>query len=632
MQDSAPQAKSLRSVSKSAWRDARDLVFAHRGRLLLGFALISVGRVAALVLPASSKFLIDEVVGKGRGDMLGLVALAIVGAALVQAGTSLWLSRAIGVAAQREIMKVRRGLHRHVTRLPVRYFDSTRTGVLISRIMTDPDGLRNLLGNGLIQLVSSLMTAAFAFVVLLYLNWRLTTLTLVLLGGFGALMALAFTRLRPLFRERAELNAQLTGSLAESLNGIRVVKAYRAEKREELAFTRRIHRLFRNVAREITLSSLVGTGAILIFSTIASLLFYLGGRAILSGAMSLGDFVMFVFFIGLLIAPVVRLADSSTQLSEAFAGLDRLRELRAVATEEDDGDLSRLPLSNVTGEVEFDGVSFEYAPGAPVLKEISFRVPAGSTTALVGPSGAGKSTLIGLVMAFHRPQRGRVLVDGVDLSTVRLQDYRAHLGVVLQDNFLFDGSIAENIAYSRPQASRAGIEKAGAIAHCDEIVARLAEGYDTLVGERGVKLSGGERQRVAIARAVLADPRILILDEATSSLDSESEAFIQDGLNALRRGRTTFVIAHRLSTVRAADEILVLEDGRIVERGAHDTLLALGGRYRQLYDRQYRFENDRLSDTSDYGTGAEKAGPAEEGLGVDSPLDVLMGRVKSGRL
>jgi ABC-type multidrug transport system fused ATPase/permease subunit len=632
MQDSAPQAKSLRSVSKSAWRDARDLVFAHRGRLLLGFTLISVGRVAALVLPASSKFLIDEVVGKGRGDMLGLVALAIVGAALVQAGTSLWLSRAIGVAAQREIMKVRRGLHRHVTRLPVRYFDSTRTGVLISRIMTDPDGLRNLLGNGLIQLVSSLMTAAFAFVVLLYLNWRLTTLTLVLLGGFGALMALAFTRLRPLFRERAELNAQLTGSLAESLNGIRVVKAYRAEKREELAFTRRIHRLFRNVAREITLSSLVGTGAILIFSTIASLLFYLGGRAILSGAMSLGDFVMFVFFIGLLIAPVVRLADSSTQLSEAFAGLDRLRELRAVATEEDDGDLSRLPLSNVTGEVEFDGVSFEYAPGAPVLKEISFRVPAGSTTALVGPSGAGKSTLIGLVMAFHRPQRGRVLVDGVDLSTVRLQDYRAHLGVVLQDNFLFDGSIAENIAYSRPQASRAGIEKAGAIAHCDEIVARLAEGYDTLVGERGVKLSGGERQRVAIARAVLADPRILILDEATSSLDSESEAFIQDGLNALRRGRTTFVIAHRLSTVRAADEILVLEDGRIVERGAHDTLLALGGRYRQLYDRQYRFENDRLSDTSDYGTGAEKAGPAEEGLGVDSPLDVLMGRVKSGRL
>ena len=632
MEKRAAPDKARPAPSASAWRDARSLVYSNRFRLAGGLVLLTVGRVASMVLPASSKFLVDEVVGKGHGDKLGLVALAIVGAALVQASTSLWLAKSIGVAAQREIMKVRRGLHRHVTRLPVRYFDSTRTGVLISRIMSDPDGLRNLLGNGLIQLVSSLMTAAFAFVVLLYLNWRLTAVTLVLLGGFGGLMTLAFTRLRPIFRERAELNAQLTGSLAESLNGIRVVKAYRAEKREELAFARRIHGLFRNVAREVTLSSSVGAGAILIFSTIASLLFYLGGRAILSGAMSLGDFVMFVFFIGLLIAPVVRLADSATQLGEAFAGLDRLRELRAEASEDEADQASRVPLPSILGDVELQDVSFEYAPGAPVLKNVSFRSRPGSTTALVGPSGAGKSTLIGLIMAFHRPQQGRVLVDGIDIASVRLQDYRSNLGVVLQDNFLFDGTIAENVAYSRPRASRADIERAGRLAHCDEIVARLAEGYDTVVGERGVKLSGGERQRVAIARAVLADPRILILDEATSSLDSESEAFIQDGLSALRQGRTTFVIAHRLSTVRSADEILVLEDGAVVERGTHDELLAREGRYRQLYDRQYRFESDRFMTLDGAKSGSKDAQPPSPPPPSDSPLDVLMNRVKPGRL
>jgi subfamily B ATP-binding cassette protein MsbA len=354
----------------------------------------------------------------------------------------------------------------------------------------------------------------------------------------------------------------------------------------------------------------------------------LGGRAILSHGMTLGDFVMFVFFIGLLIAPVVRLADSATQLSEAFAGLDRIRELRGVATEEQDQN-ARAPVTDVRGYVEFENVSFEYAPGAPVLKGISFRAPPGSTTALVGPSGAGKSTLIGLVMAFHRPQSGRVLIDGRDVSTLRLDDYRAHLGVVLQDNFLFDGTIAENIAYSRPRAGREEIERAGQIAHCDKIVERFETGYDTLVGERGVRVSGGERQRVAIARAILADPRILILDEATSSLDSESEALIQDGLRALRRGRTTFVIAHRLSTIRSADQILVLEDGAIVERGTHESLLACAGRYRQLYDRQYRFESDRfLNPGEEPAPAAAASAPASES--PESPLDVLLGPVKRG--
>jgi ABC-type multidrug transport system fused ATPase/permease subunit len=630
MSETVPAAAAPSSSRGRAWREALDLIWPQRYRLLLGLALLTLGRLAALVLPASSKFLIDDVLAKGRKEMLGPVALAIVAASVIQGATSFVLSQVLGVAAQREIVRMRRRLHRHATRLPIRYFDSTKSGVLISRIMSDPDGLRNLLGNGLIQLISSLMTALLALAVLLYLNWRLTTTTLVLLAVFGSLMGFAFTRLRPLFRQRAELSAQLTGRLAESLNGIRVVKAYRAEKREEMAFTRAIHRHFRNVAREITLTSVVGSSALVIFGLISAVLSYLGGQAILAGRMTLGDFVMFVFFVALLVAPVVRLADSTTQLSEAFAGLDRVRELREVRSEkEDEGEGSAV--RDLRGEIEFQEVSFEYAPGAPVLRDVSFRSPAGSTTALVGPSGAGKSTLIGLVMAFHRPGRGRVLVDGRDLLTLSLDDYRSRLGVVLQDNFLFDGTVAENIAYSRPRASRQEVERAGRIAHCDTIVARLEEGYDTVVGERGVKLSGGERQRVAIARAILADPRILILDEATSNLDSESEALIQDGLRALRRGRTTFVIAHRLSTIRSADEILVLEGGAIVERGTHEGLLARGGRYRQLYDRQYQIESDRFVNPGEE-PPAEEPGEAPPPSVPSSAaaLGTLLGQVKQG--
>ena len=616
-----------------AWDDARALVWRHRRRLLLGLVLLTVGRLAALVLPAASKYLVDEVVAKGRGDLLLPVAVAIIAASTVQGGTAFVLSRLVGLAAQREIMRMRRRIHRHVTRLPVQYFDSTRSGELISRIMSDPDALRNLIGNGLIQLVSSLMTAAFALVVLLYLNWRLTALTLVLLSGFGCLMAVAFTRLRPLFRQRSELAAQVTGRLGESLNGIRVVKAYRAEKREELAFAGAIHRLFRNVAREMTMTAAVGASSIVIFGGVAALLFLLGGRSILSGAMTLGDFVMFVFFIGLLIAPVVRLADSATQLSEAFAGLDRVRDLLSTDTEEAGAD-ERQAVVELDGDVVFERVTFGYASDAPVLRDVSFRAEAGTTTALVGPSGAGKSTLIGLVMTFHRPQSGRVLVDGRDLAGLRLDDYRSRLGVVLQDNFLFDGTIAANIAYSRPHAARAEIERAGRLAHCDKIVERLPAGYDTLVGERGVKLSGGERQRVAIARAILADPRILILDEATSSLDSESEALVQDGLRSLRAGRTTFVIAHRLSTVRGADQILVLSEGRIVERGNHDTLIRQQGLYRQLHERQFRVEADRFLNPGEEppsGPPVAPRGSLAEEVAV-SPVEVLIGPVKGAQV
>jgi ABC-type multidrug transport system fused ATPase/permease subunit len=406
-------------------------------------------------------------------------------------------------------------------------------------------------------------------------------------------MATAFKRLRPLFRERGKINAEVTGRLNETLGGIRIVKTYTAEKREELVFTKGAHRLFRNVAKSIT-----GVSAITAFSTaiigiIGVIMIIVGGRAILAGTMTIGDFFNYILFTGLLAMPVVQMASIGTQISEAFAGLDRIRELLQMTTE-DQEDAAKASLGEIAGEVVFEDVSFEYNPGVPVLKQVSFRAPAGSTTALVGSSGSGKSTLISLVMAFNRPLSGRIRVDGRDLASVRLRDYREQLGVVLQDNFLFDGSIADNIKYGKPDATLDEIKRVSRIAHADEFIEKFEQGYDTIVGERGVKLSGGQRQRVSIARAILANPRILVLDEATSSLDSESEALIQDGLNALRRGRTTFVIAHRLSTIRAANQILVLEQGEIVERGTHAELIALGGRYRTLYDKQYKFEADRF--------------------------------------
>jgi ABC-type multidrug transport system fused ATPase/permease subunit len=406
-------------------------------------------------------------------------------------------------------------------------------------------------------------------------------------------MATAFRRLRPLFRERGKINAEVTGRLAESLGGVRIVKAYTAEKREALVFAKGAHRLFRNVAKSVTGVSAVTAFSSLVIAAIGIAMMLIGGASIRAGEMTIGDFFMYFTFTALLTMPVIQLANIGTQLSEAFAGLDRIREIRLMATE-DDEDAEREALPDMRGDVEFDDVTFEYTPGVPVLKHIAFRAPAGSTTALVGPSGSGKSTLISLVMAFNRPLSGEVRVDGRDLTSVKLRDYRQHLGVVLQDNFLFDGTIADNIAYARPHASREEIKAVSRIAHCDEFIESFAQQYDTIVGERGVRLSGGQRQRVAIARAILANPRVLILDEATSSLDSESEAMIQDGLRSLRIGRTTFVIAHRLSTIRSADQILVLEAGEIVEGGTHDELLEKGGRYRQLYDKQYRFERDRF--------------------------------------
>jgi ATP-binding cassette, subfamily B, putative efflux pump len=561
-----------KAFTEGAWEEARALIWTHRKRLALGLALMTINRLAGLVLPTTTKYFVDDVIGRGRWDLLPQLAMAAGGATILDAATAFANSQVLGVAAQRAITEMRKDVEAHVMRLPVRYFDSTKSGILISRIMNDAEGIRNLVGTGLVQLTGSILTAVMALGVLVYLNWSLTSITILILGAFGIGMATAFKRLRPLFRERGQINAEVTGRLAETLGGVRIVKSYTAEKREELVFAKGAHRLFRNVA-------------------IAMML--IGGASIRNGTMTVGDLFMYLSFTALMTMPVIQLASIGTQLSEAFAGLDRIREIRRMSTE-DQEDESRSALPTIRGEVVFDDVTFEYNAGVPVLKHVSFRAPAGSTTALVGSSGSGKSTLISLVMTFNRPLSGRVLVDGHDLTHVKLRDYRGHLGVVLQDNFLFDGTIAENIAYARPHATREEIKTVSHIAHCDEFIEAFEKQYDTIVGERGVRLSGGQRQRVSIARAILADPRILILDEATSSLDSESEAMIQDGLRSLRHGRTTFVIAHRLSTIQSADQILVLEQGGIVERGTHEELLAKGGRYRQLYDKQYRFEKDRF--------------------------------------
>jgi subfamily B ATP-binding cassette protein MsbA len=580
-------------LTTAAWKETRALIAARRGRLTLGLGLMLVNRASGLVLPATSKYLIDDVIGRGRVELLQPLALAAGLATVVQAITSFALSQVLGVAAQRAITDMRRRVEAHIARLPVGYFDSTQSGILVSRVMNDAEGIRNLVGTGLVQLAGSLVTAVAALAYLFYLNWWLTLVTLVVLLAFGGGMWYAFRTIRPVFRERGKIYAEITGRLTETIGGIRIVKTYTAEKREELVFTVGVHRLFRNIAKTITSISGITAFGTVVIGAIGVVMILVGGRAILDGRMTIGDFITYILFTGLMAAPVMQIAAIGTQISEAFAGLDRIHELLEMKTE-DEQDHAKAPLGPVGGEVVFEEVSFEYNPGVLVLKDVSFRAPAGTTTALVGSSGSGKSTLISLVMAFNRPKSGRILVDGRDLAAVRLRDYRSQLGVVLQDNFLFDGTIADNIRYSRTEATLEEIQAVSRIAHADEFIEAFEKKYDTIVGERGVKLSGGQRQRVAIARAILADPRILVLDEATSSLDSESEALIQDGLRSLRHGRTTFVIAHRLSTIRSADQILVLEGGEIVERGSHAELLALGGRYRTLHDKQYRFEADRF--------------------------------------
>lgn len=574
-----------------AWAEARRIVWQARWRLLLGSVLLLISRLAGMVLPASTKFIGDEVFVNQRFELIKWIALAIGISTLVQASTSFALSQILGVAAQRAITEMRKRVQAHIERLPISYFDSTQSGQLISRIMNDAEGIRNLVGTGLGQIIGSIVTASIAIGVLFWINWVLTVATLVVLLAFGGVLLYAFKVLRPVFRERGQITAEVTGRLGESLGGIRVVKAYTAERREDLSFARGAHRLFRNVAKTVTGVSAIGSFSSVIIGAIAVVMIVIGGNAVQGQTMTLGDFLMYISFTFLLAMPVIELTSIGTQITEALAGLDRIREVMAMSTE-DEQDKERRPLTKIDGGIEFRDVEFEYDKDVPVLRGVSFRSEAGTTTALVGSSGSGKSTILSLVLNFIRPTKGTVLVDGLDLQAIRLRDYRKHLGVVLQDNFLFDGTILDNIRFANPEASFETIREMCRVANADEFIEKFPDGYETVVGERGVKLSGGQRQRIAIARALLADPRILILDEATSSLDSESEALIQEGLNNLRRGRTTFVIAHRLSTIRSADQILVVEGGEIFERGTHEELIAMGGRYKQLYDKQYRFEQN----------------------------------------
>lgn len=576
------KSAGLGHLLKEAWPFIRP----QRVLLLFGLLLMAINRLAGLVLPASTKFLVDNVIGKRQIHLLAPLALAIVTATAIQGVTSFTLTQLLSKAAQRMIAQLRKQVQAHIGRLSISFHDANKTGTLVSRIMTDVEGLRNLMGTGLVELVGSLMTASFALVVLLRISVFMTTVASIILLGFGLALNKAIGTIRPIFRARSKLNAEVSGRLTESLGGVRVVKGYHAEGREEEVFAGGVQRLLENVLKTLTATSVMSLSSTVLFGIVSALILYLGTTRIMAGTMTLGTFLTYVAFLAMLVAPVSQIVSIGTQLTEGMAGLERTRDILAERPEDHDPKRT-VSIGKIVGEVAFENVDFTYAEGKQVLFDVNFQAGPGTVTALVGPSGAGKSTIIGLIAAFYAPTSGRVLVDGIDLSTVRLSSYRTQLGVVLQETFLFDGTIRENVSFSRPEASEEEMKAACRIARVDEFAESFEQGYDTVVGERGVKLSGGQRQRISIARAILADPRILILDEATSSLDSESEALIQQGLSYLMQGRTTFVIAHRLSTIRRADQILALEAGRIIERGTHESLYAAGGRYFELYTRQH---------------------------------------------
>jgi len=619
--------KAARSIQlRELWPDVWVFIRPRRWILALGFLLMAINRLAGLVLPASSKYLIDEVISKRHVGLLLPIVATVIAATAVQGVTDFSLTQLLSKEAQRLIAELRMKVQAHVARLPVAFYDATKTGALVSRILSDVEGLRNLIGTGLVQFVGGMLTALFALVVLLRISALMTVVAAVILTGFGVFIRHAFATIRPIFRARPKINAEVTGRLTESLSGVRVVKGYHAEEREAVVFAAGVRRLLDNVLQSLTATSLMSLAATGLLGLVSAFVMYLGARRILAGAMTLGSFVEFTIFLGMLIAPVSQVVNIGTQLTEALAGLERTREL--LAERREDADPARMVnLGPIRGEVIFENVTFAYEPQKLVLTDVTFVAEPGTVTALVGPSGAGKSTLIGLVAAFYIPAEGRILVDGIDLRRVRLSSYRTQLGVVLQDTFLFDGTIRENVAFSRPHANEAEILAACRIARVDEFAERFELKYDTVVGERGVKLSGGQKQRVSIARAILANPRILILDEATSSLDSESEALIQEGLAYLMKGRTTFVIAHRLSTVRRADQILLIENGRIIERGTHEELYSLGGRYWELYTRQHGVEANRLwvpGETEEMSEAApERSGEAEAVL--PDPVRLLRG-------
>ena len=582
-----PSVARLKTLMPEVWQ----LMAPRRSILAMGFVLMVINRLSGLVLPASTKYLVDDVVGKKQVQLLLPLILVVLAATVVQGITSYSLTQLLSVAAQKLIAELRQKVQAHIGRLPVSYFDANRSGTLVSRIMSDVEGIRNLIGTGLVEFAGGILTAIISFVILMTISARMTVIALVLVLSFGYFLQRALSKIRPIFKERGKITAEVTGRLTEFLGGIRVVKGYHAEEREESVFAQGVGRLLDNVLKTLSSISLMTLSATLLLGIVSSLVMYIGGRQILAGTLTLGDFFKYTAFLALLVAPVFQIVAIGTQLSEALAGLERTREV--MGEQQEDQDPRRtIVLPEIHGRVRFDHVNFSYEAGKPVLHDVSFESAPGTVTALVGSSGSGKSTIISLITAFNTPNAGTVWIDETDLSQVNLASFRSRLGVVLQESFLFDGTIRDNVAFSRPMASEAQIREACRIANVDEFVSRFAEGYDTIVGERGVKLSGGQRQRVSIARAILADPRILILDEATSSLDSESEALIQEGLSFLMQGRTTFVIAHRLSTIRRADQILVVEGGRIAERGTHAELYAAQGRYFDLYTRQHGLERN----------------------------------------
>ncbi len=582
-----PNIQRLRAVWPEVWK----LMRPRRGLLALGFVLMVINKVAGFVLPYSSKFLIDNVVGRRQVGLLPSLVIAVLVATLVQGVTSFSLTQLLSKAAQRLIADLREQVQVHISRLPVSFYDANKSGALVSRIMSDVEGVRNLLGTGLVDFTGGLVAASIALVLLLRISTPLTLIAVGSLGCFALALNRAFATIRPIFRERGKINAEVTGRLTESLGGVRVIKGYHAEEREEKTFATGVRRLLDNVMRTLTATSLMSLSASVLLGVVGAATMYVGGHQMVAHQLSTGSYFSYNILLVFLVAPIMQVVSIGTQLTEALAGLERTQEIMRERPEDQDPRRSAT-LRDIMGTVEFDDVSFSYDGEHEVLHHLSFLSEPGTVTALVGSSGSGKSTTIGLISAFYVPTQGTVRVDGVDLSTVRLDSYRTRRGVVRQESFLFDGTMRENVAFSRPDATEEQVMRACRIARVDEFAESFADKYETVVGERGVKLSGGQRQRISIARAILAEPRILILDEATSSLDSESEEMIQQGLSYLMQGRTTFVIAHRLSTIRRADQIMVMEQGQIVERGTHAQLYAARGRYYDLYTRQHGVENN----------------------------------------
>jgi ABC-type multidrug transport system fused ATPase/permease subunit len=625
---SKPQKiQRLRAVLPEVW----ELMRPRRALLVLGFVLMVINRVCGLVLPYSTKFLIDNVISKHHIEQLRFLVLLVLGATLIQGITSFSLTQLLSKAAQRLITELREQVQVHISRLPVAFYDANKTGNLVSRIMTDVEGVRNLLGTGLVDFAGGVVTSGIALVLLFRTSPQMTLIALGSLLCFAIALNKAFATIRPIFRERGKINAEITGRLTESLGGVRVIKGYHAEEREESIFAMGVRRLLDNVMRTLTATSVMSLSASLLLGGVGAVTMYVGAHQILSGTLTVGGFFSYTLLLGFLVAPIMQIVSIGTQLTEALAGLERTQEIMRERPEDRDPKRT-LALRDIVGTVEFENVTFSYDGVHEVLRDISFGADPGTVTALVGSSGSGKSTTIGLISAFYVPTKGKILVDDVDLSTVRLDSYRTRLGVVLQESFLFDGTIRENVAFSRPEASEEEIMRACRIARVDEFAESFADKYDTIVGERGVKLSGGQRQRISIARAILAEPRILILDEATSSLDSESEQMIQHGLSYLMQGRTTFVIAHRLSTIRRADQILVMEQGQIIERGTHDQLYAARGRYYDLYTRQHGVdENLFLAPGEGDAAVADDNGTSSPGRnGDDKTADAL--RVLKGEI